>query len=196
MAAAVQLGFAAGSRMDGHHCVSTYDVGCNAWDELLPAHFHTLLQAQSPSCWVSFWCIRLPVSIWWCNRIYQPKSVHTHGRCDRRVLYTRNGGRHGSGICLEAMYVNAKKDSLIWIIRLELLSKYSMYSFYQSRYGDAIGYISIKTVHSQGRSDRRVLHSRNGGLQASGSCLEAMYVRQKGIILFWIIRHVCRMQFM
>jgi len=48
--------------------------------------------------------------------------------------------------------------------------------------------VPCKTVHcqhlSQGRCERIVLHSRKGGRQASGKCLEAMYVRAKRDYLF------------
>jgi len=43
MTAAVQLGIAAGIRIDGHPYLSTHDVTLNGWDELMAAHFHTLV---------------------------------------------------------------------------------------------------------------------------------------------------------
>jgi len=79
MAATVHLGNV-GIRIEIHLCLSTNDVSCNAREELMPAHFHTLVKVLSP----------------------------------------------------------------------EVLSKYFMYSFYQSRYRDAIGDIRIKKYIHKG----------------------------------------------
>ena len=90
----------------------------------------------------------------------------------------------------------------------ELLSKYviNLFTSVQSRYADAIEDISVTTrinkfstfgtVNFQlGSCYSTVLRSLRRGRLASGKCLEAPHVSVRRDYLIWIIRNVCRMQF-